>query len=108
MSHTRADLSDAVTTRVPSGLKLADLTPPSCLRGSVRGWPVRASHTRAILPEKEAVTTRVPSELKLADETARSCLRGSVNGCGSVRVPHPCGPVERSGDNAHAVGREPR
>ena len=45
----------------------------------MRGWPLRASHTRAVL-SSEAVTTRVPSALKLAERTHSSCLRGSVRG----------------------------
>jgi hypothetical protein len=57
--------SDAVTTRLPSGLKAALFT--------VRVWPLRtaasvpvsASHSRAVL-SSDAVTTRLPSGLKAA------------------------------------------
>src|SRR5439155_1567654 len=76
----RAVLSpEAVTTRDPSGLKLAATTPPSCRSGSPSGLPVRASQSRAVLSQ-EAVTTRDPSALKLAATTAPSCRSGSPRG----------------------------
>ncbi len=53
----------AVTTRVPSGLKAAEKTAPSCRIGSPSGLPVAASHSRAVMSEL-AVSTRVPSRLK--------------------------------------------
>ena len=65
-SHTRAVLSsDAVTTRVPSGLNAALQTGPSCCKGLPIGAPVAASHTRAVL-SSDAVTTRAPSGLNAA------------------------------------------
>ena len=57
-SHTRAvSSSDAVTTRLPSGLKAADLTGLLCAIGSPTGLPLSASHMRAVVSE-DAVTTR--------------------------------------------------
>src|SRR5580693_1809038 len=66
-SHIRAVLSsDAVTTRLPSGLKAALNTLSSWpLSGSTIGWPVAASHIRAVLSQ-EAVTMRLPSGLNAA------------------------------------------
>ena len=104
--HPRRIVEEAVTTRVPSGLKLAEQTHASCLRGSVRGWPLRASHTRAVL-SGEAVTTRVPSGLKLAEKTS-FVFEGLGEGLAAARVPHPRRIVVRSGDDAGAVGTETR
>ena len=41
------------------------MTSSWCWRGAPTGWPVAASHTRAVL-SSEAVTTRRPSGLKAA------------------------------------------
>src|SRR4051812_47578833 len=77
-SHNCAVLSKlAVTTRVPSGLKLALWINPPCSSGAPMGWPVLASHTCA--PD-HAVTTRVPSGLKLALLTRDLCLSGAPMG----------------------------
>ena len=76
--HPRGRISsEAVTTRVPSGLNWAETTEPSWRRGSVRAFPLRTSHTRAVL-SSEAVTTRVPSGLNWAEWTEPSWRRGSV------------------------------
>jgi len=50
----------------------------------VSGWPVWASHTRAVLSQ-EAVTTRRPSGLNWADLTLCSCRSGSVMGRQKLR-----------------------
>ena len=46
-------------------------------RGSVRGFPLWASHPRAVL-SPEAVSSRVPSGLNWAEMTSRSWRRGLV------------------------------
>ena len=56
--------SEAVTTRVPSGLKAARFTAPRALQDHDL-MPVGASQMRAVA-SSEAVTTRVPSGLKAA------------------------------------------
>jgi hypothetical protein len=55
-----------VTTRVPSGLKAAELTVLSCALSAASSRPDAASHSRAVL-SSDAVTTRVPSGLKAAE-----------------------------------------
>ena len=72
----RAVLSEAVTTRLPSRLKLADLTTPPCVIASPTALPVSASQMRAVL-SSDAVTTRLPSGLKLADLTTPPCVIAS-------------------------------
>ena len=68
-SHTRAVLSsDAVTTRVPSGLNAAEMTGSYALRGRRSSAGRRESHTRAVL-SSDAVTTCVPSGLNAAELT---------------------------------------
>jgi hypothetical protein len=58
--------SEAVATRVPSGLKAAALTGPLWPARTASGLPLAASHSRAVL-SSEAVTMRVPSGLKAAE-----------------------------------------
>ena len=60
-------LSDeAVTTRVASVLKAAELTGSAWPYRRAMGLPLAASQTRAVL-SSEAVTTRVASVLKAAE-----------------------------------------
>jgi len=59
----------AGTTRAPSALNAAITTAASCTSGGVTGWPVAASHTRAVRSSL-AVTTRAPSALNAAWLTA--------------------------------------
>src|SRR5579862_380084 len=79
-SQTRAVLSstDAVTMRVPSGLKAAEVTAellgPSCQGTTAISLPVATSQMRAV-PSADAVTMRVPSKLKAAEFTYLSCPR---------------------------------
>ena len=89
-SHTRAVLSsEAVTTRVPSGLNCGGVD-PALMRAGARPAAARsgASHTRAVL-SPEAVTTRVPSGLNAAERTEPSWRRGAPSGFPAARVPHP-------------------
>ena len=65
-----------MTTRLPWGLKLAELTESSCVIGTPTALPVSASQTRAVLSH-DAVTTRLPSGLKLAEVTHLSCVIGT-------------------------------
>ena len=68
-SHTLAVLSSLpVTTREPSALNDAELTPPVCPLRVRTSAPLRASHTLAV-PSSLAVTTREPSALNDADST---------------------------------------
>ena len=86
-SHTRAASSvspDAVTTRLPSGLKLADTTCAACVIASPTGLPVRVPHASGLV--LDAVTTRLPSRLKLAEETLR---RASSPRPWACRCPRP-------------------
>src|SRR2546425_360829 len=79
-SQTRAVLSSlAVTTRLPSGLKLALPTAASWRIGSPSGLPVAASHSRAVLSSL-AVTMREPPGLKLALLSDLSWRIGSPSG----------------------------
>jgi hypothetical protein len=57
--------SDAVTTRLPSGLKPALCTVPVWPLSRARSLPLSASQMRAVRSE-DAVTTRLPSGLKPA------------------------------------------
>jgi hypothetical protein len=52
--------SEAVTTRVPSGLKAAEVTAFSWPARMLSGLSLAASHSRAVWSQ-EAVTMRVPS-----------------------------------------------
>src|SRR5215470_13383471 len=71
----RAVLStDAVTTRVPSGLNAADLTSSSCPRRTLISFPVIASQIRAVL-SADAVTMRFPPGLKAAEVIQETCPR---------------------------------
>jgi hypothetical protein len=63
---------EAVTTRVPSGLKAAAKTPSVCPVRVATGWPVAAFQIRAVWSQ-DAVTTRVPSGLKAAAKIAPVC-----------------------------------
>jgi hypothetical protein len=64
-TQTRAVLSAvAVTTRLPSGLKLALNTEPVWPLSRAISLPLSASKTRAVR-SSDAVTTRLPSELPL-------------------------------------------
>ena len=68
-SQTRAVLSsEAVTTRLPSGLNAAELTASVCPWRVARALPESASQTRAVL-SADAVTTRLPSGLNAAELT---------------------------------------
>src|SRR5262249_29871643 len=53
----------------PAGLKQAWWTDPACVSGGVKGRPLPASQTRAVLSSL-AVTRRVPSGLKATRLTA--------------------------------------
>ena len=58
-----------MTTRVPSGLNAADMTPTSCASIEFgEDGAESASQTRAV-PSLDAVTTRVPSGLNAAEVT---------------------------------------
>ena len=56
---------DAVTTRAPSGLNVAELTDPSCPGRTIKGRPSSARQIRAVL-SSEAVRMRELSRLKVA------------------------------------------
>jgi len=60
--------TEAVTMRVPSGLKAAEWTTPMWPSNTARLWPEAESQSRAVL-SREAVTMRVPSGLNAADLT---------------------------------------
>src|SRR6266436_2608544 len=65
-SHCRTSSKDAVTMRLPSGLKAALVTPCSWpLRDSPMGLPVSASHSRAA-PSSDTVMMRLLSGLNVA------------------------------------------
>jgi hypothetical protein len=55
--------AEQVTTRVPSGLNSALVTPPPWRSVSLTGWPVSGSHNRAV-PSSEAVSSFRPFGLK--------------------------------------------
>jgi len=71
---------EVVTIRFPSGLNCADITDSLCFIGSLKGWPLCASHTRAVLVE--VVTIRFPSGLNWADSTHPLCFIAPVAGSG--------------------------
>jgi hypothetical protein len=70
----RAVTPDAVTMRDPSGLKAAEVTPPSWPRRTAISLALAASQMRAVL-SYDAVTMRDPSWLKAADNTVSSWPR---------------------------------
>jgi hypothetical protein len=71
----RAVLSRAVvTTRIPSGLKAAEVTSLSWPRRTAISLAVAASQIRAVL-SYDAVTMRFPSGLKAAETTQSSWPR---------------------------------
>jgi hypothetical protein len=87
---------DAVTTRDPSGLKLADDTACPCLPGGTISLPVAASQMRPVRSH-DAATICDPSGLNAPDDTVSSCLpiRDSilvVSGPPSVIPGLPAGP----------------
>ncbi len=88
-SHNRAVLSsDAVTTRLPSGLNAAELTGPVCPWRVAMVLPESASQTRAVL-SAEAVTTRLPSGLNAAECTEPRVPLERGEGLAGVGVPDP-------------------
>ena len=75
-SQFRAVLSlDAVTMRVPSGLKAAEFSGPLPAARAAIERPKAASQMR-VVPSKDAVTTRVAPSLNAA---AKTCRRGPSN-----------------------------
>ena len=70
-SQSRAVFSMLHPVRIvlPSGLNAADLTESGCARGWPMGWPVAASHSRAVL-SPPPVRMVLPSGLKATDLTS--------------------------------------
>src|SRR5690606_10449729 len=85
ISQTRARLSsDAVTSHLPSGLKLTPLTQLPCASAPEKiCFPVLTSQICAV-PSSEPVARNLPSGLNAAETTAPLWRNGSVSGCEEI------------------------
>jgi hypothetical protein len=94
---------ETVATRWPHAPIFAERTAPSRRNGSVRGWPVAASQSRADLSSEE-VRSRRPSGLNCASNTSLSWRNAATEASASGCIPNSGGAIDRNSCNVPAVG----